>query len=342
MKFFVSILISLAVVFSCVKQEQTTNYPVLQISGKTMGTTYSIKYIDIRNSENQFNVKKEIDSLLVQINQQMSTYIDDSEISLFNSYPRTQWFTISPEVISVLKTANEVSKLTHGAFDVTIGPLVNLWGFGPKEVTTIPSERQIQRKLKEIGYQKLLFNQETSSVKKTNTNLYVDLSAIAKGYAVDVLSKHLDSKGIFDHMVEIGGELRVQGTKNNTPWVIGIESPNSENRTAKRLLKLKNMAIATSGDYRNYFEKEGTRFSHTIDPRTGSPITHALASVSVLDPSCERADALATAFMVLGPEDALKLANKKNIAAFFIVRTDGEFTVSTSKEFDRLTSEVKK
>jgi thiamine biosynthesis lipoprotein len=225
--------------------------------------------------------------------------------------------------------------ISGGAFDITVGPLVNLWGFGPDPMLFVaPDAVLIRQTLTKIGYQKLLFDDQNQRVKKIEVSLYLDLSAIAKGYAVDKVGALLEEYGISHYMVEIGGELRLKGHNiKQKPWRIAIEKPSSEQRVIQKVLPLSNISLATSGDYRNFFESEGVRFSHTIDPRSGSPIRHDLASVTVLSETTMKADALATALMVLGDEEGGRMAERENIAALFIIKTKDGFTEKASSSF---------
>jgi len=265
----------------------------------------------------------------------MSTYIDDSELSKINQNQTGEWIAVSKSLYQVLKQADNISSLSHGAFDITVGPLVNLWGFGPKGLSFIaPEEETIKQQLLTTGFKNLLFDDENNKIKKQLPELYLDLSAIAKGYAVDKVGLLLDSKGIAGYMIEIGGELRLKGLNiKKKPWRIAVEKPTADQRMIQKVLPLTDISLATSGDYRNFFEVEGVRFSHTIDPRTGKPITHKLASITILSDTTMKADALATALMVLGAEQGYQLAEKENIAALFIIKTKEGFIEKATTSF---------
>lgn len=269
-----------------------------------MGTQYHITVVTQSAGIQVLSsiLKHDVDSLLTKINQQMSTYIPHSEISQFNRYDKTEWFTVSKELAFVVSAARSVSEQTLGAFDVTVAPLVDLWGFGVSPQLTMPTDNEIQYALKNIGYQLLEARKKPPALRKLNKKLQLDLSAIAKGFAVDKVSELLKEKGYANFLVEIGGEIRNLG-KNETgePWRIGIETPDMKKDLRKTLL-LSNNSLATSGDYRNYFIKDGIRYSHTLNPVTGKPITHKLASVTVLHKSAMLADAYATALLVMGEE----------------------------------------
>ncbi|MEH6626077.1 MAG: FAD:protein FMN transferase [Motiliproteus sp.] len=303
------------------------------LTGATMGTSYTVKVVAPQSTD-LVSLKSAIQSELDRIESRMSTYKQDSELSIFNHTESEQWFSVSVETARVVGLGLEISAQTQGAFDMTVGPLVNLWGFGPgNSISKSPSQQQIDELLPRIGYQAIAARNDPPELRKTN-NAYLDLSAIAKGYAVDVVADLL-SQDYGSYLVEIGGELKAHGLKpDGTHWRIAVESPSSGQRNIQKIINVENTAIATSGDYRNYFEQDGVRFSHTIDPATGKPITHRLASVTILDPSCARADALATAMMVLGKEKGLALAKQLKIPAFFISKSEQGFVETYTDEFE--------
>ena len=328
------ILLLVFLLSGCNNQTEKNEYP-FSLNDQTMGTSYSIKVSSLPSELPVEQLKKEIQDSLTLINAQMSTYQKDSELSLFNASRSTEWQPVSEGLYKVVDSAKKISDLTHGAFDISVGPLVNLWGFGPDPMTfTAPAQELIDQKKKQIGYKLIELRAKPLSIKKNIPELYIDLSAIAKGYAVDQVGLLLEAHGITDYLVEIGGEIRLSGNNlNGTPWRIAIEKPTPEQRMIQKIVPITNMAMATSGDYRNFFEVDGVRFSHTIDPRTGRPITHKLASVTVLRETTMEADALATAFMVLGPQDAFKLAEQEHIAALFIIKTEQGFDEQATSAF---------
>ncbi len=283
--------------------------PETTFSGFTMGTTYHIRLVDsLLNDSAAENIKAGIDQLLLTINESMSTYIDSSEISRFNQSKLLTPLPISPAFANVLKASLDINHRSHGALDITVMPLVNFYGFGfQKGSQHLPSQRQLDSLLALTGSEHLHLTDTT--VAKDISNLSIDLSAIAKGYGVDALADYLNDKGFSNVMVEIGGEVSGRGfNSEGQPWQIGIDRPQfgeQPGEAMQRIIKLRNRAIATSGDYRNYREIDGTRISHTIDPRTGLPINHRLASVSIIAPNCMLADGRATAVMVLGPRKGL-------------------------------------
>jgi len=296
-----------------------------------MGTTYHIiAVVPKQKALPKEKLKQQIDLLLKKINQQMSTYQKNSEISQFNQYPKTDWFNVSHDFALVVASAQKVSQLSHGAFDISISPLINLWGFGSKPQTNIPSDKEISTLLQNTGYKHLSVRIQPPSLKKDLLPLSIDLSAIAKGFAVDKVNRYLIEQGYKNNLVEIGGEVKVSGKKSNKQnWTIAIEQPEKTlkaKRKINRIIPVSDTGIATSGDYRNYFIKDGVRFSHTIDPTTGKPITHKLASVTIFNDSCMIADAYATAVMVMGEVKGKIFITQNKIRANMIIRKGDKFT----------------
>lgn len=308
--------------------------PVLELRGHTMGTSYSVQIAPPPAVGEREALQRAITAELARINAEMSTYDPASDLSRFNQADGTDWFPVPAELARVVTEAQRVSRLSDGAFDVTVGRLVNLWGFGPEHPPQrVPTPADIAKTLAETGYEKLAVRAEPPALRKTVPGVYVDLSAIAKGYAVDRLATVLSAHGYRNYLVEVGGELRAAGRHPERPWRVAIERPESSTRAVFRVIELNDIAMATSGDYRNFFEQDGTLYSHTIDPHTGYPVDHLLASVSVLDASGMRADALATALLVLGPEAGLALAEEQGIAAFFIERLASGYRTHMSPAF---------
>ena len=308
---------------------------VLSVSGATMGTTYTVKWVSVEPDSVE-RIGARLEQSLLAVNQSMSTYIDDSELSRFNQAAAGYSTVVSAGLFEVLQLAQSISESTQGAFDVTVGPLVNLWGFGPDgRVTHAPEQEQIDRARQRVGYQHLTLDAQTQRVTKA-VDLYVDLSAIAKGDGVDELARVMEHEGVDSYLVEIGGELRARGLKpDGSGWLIAIESPVDIGREVQRVITVHETGVATSGDYRNYFQEDGVRFSHTLDPLTGRPITHQLASVTVLRPTCAEADALATALTVMGDERGYQYAIDNDIAAFFIVKSGAGFVERMTPQFEQ-------
>ena len=306
-----------------------------------MGTTYHITLVtNTKVATSQQAIQMQIDKTLENVNQVMSTYIGDSELSLLNQAPSNEWIVISESLFYVLSEGQKVSDATAGAFDITVGPLVNLWGFGPdKELVDIPSDKTIEETRKTVGSEYIELNGDTRQVRKSK-DVYIDLSAIAKGYGADTVAKLVVAHGFNDFMIEIGGELNIQGNSpRGVSWVIGVEKPSLAHTGSMQAVSIDKGGMATSGDYRNYYEKDGVRVSHTIDPETGKPITHKLASVTVIAENGCVADAYATALNVMGPDKAMDFAKANNMAAFFIIRTDDKgqesYATKHSPEFSR-------
>lgn len=335
-KYYFSSLILIVLLSACDKatEHKPQDYPYNAV-GMTMGTSYNIKASKLPDSLTPTEITRQVKELLEKVNGQMSTYQKDSELSLFNQSTSTDWLPVSAELYGVIKESIQISKLSNGLFDVTVGPLVNLWGFGPdKMMVSPPDEAVIKGLLNQIGYNRLTLKDDGLFVKKDIPGLYVDLSGIAKGYGVDQVGLLLERLGLMDYMVEIGGEIRVKGKNNQgQPWQIAVEKPTAERRAIEKVLAITDTGMATSGDYRNYFEVDGVRFSHTIDPRTGRPIDHKLASVTILSDTSMEADGLATAIMVLGPDEGYKFAELNQIAAFFIIKSDQGFVERMSSAF---------
>lgn len=330
-----------ALLLTCALSACQKSSEIVTLSGKTMGTTYHIKYVDKGISTSPEMAHQNIDLLLKEVNNQMSTYQKDSELSRFNqSKDINTPFVISPDFAEVVSTAIELNQKTQGALDITVGPLVNLWGFGPeKNRGAAPSEQEIEKRKSWTGIEKLSLTEQDGkpALSKRIPELYVDLSSIAKGFGVDKVASYLDSIGINDYMVEIGGEIHAKGlNEQDKPWQIAIEKPEFDgSRAIEQIIGLHNLSMATSGDYRNYFEQNGQRFSHEIDPQTGYPLQHNLASVTVLAPSCMIADGYATGLYVLGAEKALKLAEEQQLAVYLIIKTNKGFEVKMSSAFEK-------
>lgn len=310
---------------------------VVGFEGRTMGTTYSVKWVDANEARVQ-GLQHRADQVLALVNKQMSTYDPNSELSTFNKLPAGSEMEVSDALAFVVREALRISAESEGAFDATVGPLVNLWGFGPNgRIEKAPTDADIEALRPRIGYANISVLQSPTRLKKAGDQ-YLDLSAIAKGYGVDVLADLLEQQGITNYLVEIGGELRARGLKpEGEHWRIAIESPVSSERSIGRIINVKDTGIATSGDYRNYFEEGGVRFSHTIDPATARPITHRLASVTVLRPTCAEADALATTLMVMGDETGYEFAKERGIAAYFLVKDANSvgFIEKATAEFEQ-------
>ena len=309
------------------------------IADSAMGTTFSVTVVDPPSGTDMPALDRAIADRLDAIEQSMSTYISGSELNRFNQYAATDWYDVSADLCFVVQTAIEISAQTKGAFDVTIGPLVDSWGFGAAaEQDSPPSDEHIGELMTSVGTGLLQADCSRPAVRKQQASVRVDLSAIAKGYGVDALAALVESKGIDNYLVEIGGDIRVSGNNpQRAAWSIAIEipelTPESLARPVYDAIRLSTGAVATSGDYRNFYERDGRRYSHAIDPRSGYPIRHVTASVTVIASDAITADAWATALLVLGSAEGLPLAEREAIAALFIDRDDGAFIDARSSRF---------
>ncbi|MBN1916903.1 MAG: FAD:protein FMN transferase [Verrucomicrobia bacterium] len=298
----------------------------VEMSDAVMGTTMKVEAVSRSMSKDELNkaVLEAIEAAKT-VDRLMSTWKPDSEISRLNRAKPKEWVELSPETYEVLVLAVEVSKQAEGAFDITVGPLVDLWGFGPKSPalpTKVPSDEAIADAIANVGHEHIVIDANSKRAYRDTEGVEVDLGGIAKGYAVDQVLKALQAKGIKDALVEIGGETAAIGlTETRDPWLIGIRHPN-RTRELLTTIELKDAAIATSGDYFNVYELRGRLYSHIIDPRMGKPITNNVCSVTVIAKTCAYADALATGLMVLGPDKGLKLVESlKGVEAIFAWRT---------------------
>lgn len=311
------------------------------VHGQTMGTFYNVTVVAPKNKlPTSTELKSWADAEFERINDSMSTYRPDSELSKINRDTDAQWHDVSIDLLQVLLVSEQVSQMSNGAFDITVAPLVNLWGFGPdKHEDAVPKDAEISALMANIGYKKVVLDPDNQRVQRP-VGVTMDLSAVAKGYAADAFANILSSKGYQDFLVEVGGELVLKGVSpRGDNWSIGVETPSygvlNPGPKTTQVVELSNHGMATSGDYRNYYEIDGVRYSHTIDPRTGRPITHKLASVSVIAANCALADAWATALNVLGPDKGLEVAQQHKIAAYFIVSTGAEFKTEITPEFSQ-------
>lgn len=302
---------------------------LVEVSGNTMGTYYKVKtYTD----ESPENVKKEVDKLLKLFNDIFSTYIPTSELSLINN-SEFKRFELSKPLKRVFIISQDIFRKSGGYFDITVGPLVNAWGFGPNGKQKKPSKAQLQELMDSIGFHNIELKDKILRFSKENT--YIDMSAIAKGFAVDEITKFLEFNGHQNMLVEIGGEVRTTGTKlDGSSWRLGIEGPgDSLGAKISKVIPLNSKSLATSGSYRNFVKYGEEVFNHTIDPKTGYPVKHQTISVSVISDYCADADAWATALMSMGAKKGLDLANKQNLAVYFQVLEKNSIKVLKSREF---------
>jgi thiamine biosynthesis lipoprotein len=326
-----NLMLPLLMVWGCTPTDEG-----LALSGETMGTSYAVNITRIPSGSSRGAIQNAIDTELSAVNSVASTYDNSSEISRFNRQKTTDWMPATPSLHELLETALNISEMSGGAFDITAAPLINAWGFGPNgRQAERPDQKTIQALLGHVDYRKIKLRGPPYEVRKLDSQVTIDLSAIAKGYGVDRIAAKLIGLGVEDFLIEIGGEIRAQGTRDDrNPWRIGVEKPVAGERAVERVIALTHAAIATSGDYRNFYTLDGRRYSHVIDPRTGNPVRHELALVSVIADSAMTADAWATALLALGPEDGYSLAHANGIAALFTVRNGPEFTERTTPAFN--------
>lgn len=316
---------------------------LFEFRGPTMGTTFSVKVVtgpEGLDSRARRDLDRQIRADLERINTLMSTWDPESELSLFNRSTSVEPYAVSPETFEVFQWAMDLGRLTGGALDVTIAPLVDAWGFGPGgRRDQPPDDDEIARLREATGPHHLELDATGSTVRKARPDVRCDFSSLAPGYAADRLSNLLERKGVTDFLIDVGGELTARGRNDaGAPWQIAIERPLPGGRTIERIVSISDRAIATSGDYRNYYEVNGDRVAHILDPRTGRPVRHRLASVTVIDDLAVRADGLATALMVLGPDEGAALVERLDLAALFLMRApEGGFVERTSARFDALT-----
>ena len=324
--FLLSALVSFLLLSGCDHAPE-----IVKISGSKFGTSYQITIV--ADQPAPADLAERIDAALDVVDLSMSTYKSESELSQFNRLPVAEEVAASPELWTVLQTSRQIWQQSAGAFDPSVGPLVDLWGFGPQITNDrIPEDNGIAQALANMGYQHLILNSDEQTISKA-LPLSLDLSAVAKGYAVDQVADLLEMLALPDYLVEVGGEMRVSGRNpKGQPWRIAIETPDAMGQV-DNVITRESAAVATSGDYRNYFEKDGKRYSHSIDPRTGRPIEHRLASVTVVADRCIDADAWATAFLVMGDEAALEIANRQSIAVYMLVKADEQFSAVYSDAF---------
>ncbi|QWT20499.1 FAD:protein FMN transferase [Bacillus sp. NP157] len=324
----------------CLVTFAATATDVRRFEGETMGTTWSVNAVlppKVEDAAVERGIQAEVDRVVAQ----MSTYEADSDLSRFNRAPAGTWQVLPPEFYTVLRYALSLARDSGGAYDPTVGPLVNLWGFGPdKRPHDAPDANAIAAAKARVGWARVTLDDAGHRAFQPG-GVYVDLSSVAKGFGVDQVARFLDRAGVHDYLVEIGGELRAHGRKpDGTPWHVGIETPGAASGAVDnvdeigRIVSLRDQAIATSGDYRHFFETGGKFYSHHIDPRTGYPVTHTVASVSIIADDCMHADSLGTTMTVLGPDEGMAYAKRHGVAVLFVLYAgDGRFEQRMSPAF---------
>lgn len=323
---------------ACGSSRMAGTLPAVDFGGFTMGSVYTVKLVDRHLSQAlQSAARHAVAAALGAVDAAMSTHRPQSELSRFNAHPAGSPFALSPDMASVFKLARQVSASTAGAFDVTVGPVVDAWGFGPGRRERIVGDRELAALERRIGWQRIRLDERAGTAWKADREVRADLSGIAKGYGVDQAARALDALGVEHYLIEAGGEVRTRGhNAQGRPWQVAIEQPQAGARRPRYLVPLSGLALATSGDYRIFFERGGRRYSHEIDPATGRPIDHRLTSVSVVAASGALADALGK-LIVLGPQQAYARALALGVAAHFIVReTDGTLSDVSTPAFAAL------
>lgn len=325
----------LAALVGC--EKPVAERPMVEIHGRTMGTFYGVKVVGDFPGGQQA-LQTQVDSLLKHYNDEISTYDPNSSLSKFNQQQTTTPFPVSQEMADIVISALRVGQRTQGVLDVTVGPLVNLWGFGPdKRPVKTPTDEQITAARQRVGIQHLHVDvsADHAALRKDVPNIYVDLSTIGEGFGADKVAEFLESRGVHNYLVEIAGASRSRGVNaKGDPWKLAIQKPTDELDEVQAIIKPDGRAISTSGSYRNYYELDGKRYSHIIDPATGKPITHRLVSATVITPTALEADGLDTALMVMGPEKAMAFAKQQRLAVYLVIKTDKGFKAEYSESFE--------
>ena len=309
----------------------------LELSGPTMGTTYTVKIAAPPASLDSARLRATIDDVLTQIDQSMSGYRTDSEVARFNASAATQWHEVSRDLATVVQAALDISEQSSGAFDITVAPLVAAWGFGPAgEPKVLPNVEQLAQIAARVGYRKLHVQLDPPALRKDIAELSIDLNGIAPGFAVDRRAARREALHAENFMIDIGGEIRARGhNAHGDPWHIAIERPVDTQRAPYAGVWLNGASVSTSGEYRDYYERDGHRYSHTIDPRTRQPLDRAPGSVVVIAASTTLADGWATALNVLGPHEGLMLAAKEHMPVLYIERQGNGWRSQSTPEFER-------
>ncbi|UVM40696.1 FAD:protein FMN transferase [Pseudomonas sp. B21-017] len=309
-----------------------------RFDGPTMGSSYSIQYVRHAGLPAPAEVRVQVEKILSDVDRQMSTYRSDSDIERFNNLPANHCQTMPAPILELVRVGERLSLQSDGSYDLTVEPLLNLWGFGPQaREEKVPSAEALAEVQQRVGHNHLRI--EGDQLCK-DAAVEVDFNSIAAGYAVDTIAAELEALGIHDYLAEATGELKAVGKKlDGSPWRIALEEPRDDQQVAERIIAVDGYGVSTSGDYRNYFEQGGRRYSHTFDARTGTPVLHTLASVTVIHPSALMADGLSTLLLILGPERGWDYAQTHDIAAFFVIRADTGFVTRTNQAFERLAGE---
>ncbi|VVQ28448.1 FAD:protein FMN transferase [Pseudomonas fluorescens] len=306
-----------------------------RFDGPTMGSRYSIQYVRHSSTPGPKAVQAEVENILAEVDRQFSTYRSDSDIERFNALPADRCQVMPGPVLELIRVGEQLSLQSEGSYDLTVEPLLNLWGFGPQgREEKVPTAEALAEVRQRVGHAHLRIDGDQLC---KDAAVEVDFNSIAAGYAVDTIATKLEAMGIHNYLAEATGELKAAGKKlDGSPWRIALEEPRDDQQVAERIIAVDGYGVSTSGDYRNYFEQDGRRYSHTFDARTGAPVLHTLASVTVIHPSALMADGLSTLLLILGPERGWDYAETHDIGAFFVIRADTGFVTRTNQAFERL------
>ena len=331
-KLIIFLIIS-TLLFSCSEDKKNN----IELKGNTMGTYYLVSLVDVPKNLSKKKIEIEIKNTLLKANKILSNWDKSSEISELNNNKTIKPIQISNELLDVVSEANSINIKSNGFFDITLDPLIELWGFGyskGKIIERVPNKDKIRNTLTLVNQNLLLEINSNNQLIKKNKNVRLNLSAIGKGYGIDLIGKKLDYLNINNYIIDIGGDIFAKGhNKNNKDWVVGIENPKLNEKLIKEIVNVSNKGVATSGEYKNYFSKDGTKYSHIINPKNGMPITHSTKSVTVVDKNAMSADGWATALIAMGSEVGLKVAEKEKIAVMFIDQVDDKLLKIKSSEF---------
>ena len=316
----------------------------IRVSGPAQGTTYSVTVMEPPAKMSQAQLEERLKKVVDRIDAQMSTWRDDSEVSRFNAAPAGKWVPVSEDLAQLTREALAIGRETNGAFDVTLGPILSVWGFGAgaERPSRLPTTDELAAAREQTGIGLIEVRDEPPALRKKSDAVTLDVAGLAQGYSVDRIAQELEQLGAHRFLVELGGELYARGNKQGrTPWRIGVEKPEAGTREIERVVGLADAGMTTSGDYRDFFEIDGRRFSHTIDPRTGRPVAHDLRSVTVVADDAMTADAMATALLVMGSQAGRAYADAHDIAALFVSGEAQAYTEEHSKAFEPYLKEAK-
>ncbi len=309
--------------------------PTLEhFGGPTMGSSYSIQYVRQPGGPAPEQVQAVVEDILLSIDAHYSTYRGDSTVSHFNQLPANQCLAIDSDLRELVTFGQLLAQQSQGAYDLTVEPLLDLWGFGPQSrEMQVPEPQTLARARQRVGYQHLRIEADTLC---KDAPVELDFNSIAAGHAVDLIAERLQAMGIDSFLAEATGELKAVGRKpDGSPWRVALELPREDRQIARQVIPVQGLAVSTSGDYRHYFEDNGRRYSHTFDARLGRPVEHDLAAVTVLDVSALQADGYSTLLLILGPERGWDFAVAHDLAAVLVTRAEGGFVSRSTPAFDR-------